>query len=159
MGGPALSDAAVVYSYFSSVLFHWVDRITWLVQSLLPDIWAVLHFSCYERRAEHSRTSHAEDPRFLLLDTHLGVEYMGVRVDMCSTLVISYKLFPNHHLCHSTPTPSDALEPHLSTELNVFESLQAGPLPVPKLDLVSTLKTPSHSSMEEKDAAAARCST
>ena len=25
-------------------------------------------------------------------------------------------------------------------ELNVFESLQAGPLPVPKLDLVSTLR-------------------
>ena len=50
---------------------------------------------------------------------------MGVRVDMCSTLVISYKLFPNH-LCHSTPTPSDAHEPHLSTELNV--------LSLPRLD-------------------------
>lgn len=115
------------------MLFHQVDRITWLIQSLLPDIWAVLRFGCYEQRAEHSRTSHAEDPRFLLLDTHLGVEFVGVRVDMCSTLVISYKLFPNH-LCHSTPTPSDAHEPHLSTELNV--------LSLSRLDLVSTLRPP-----------------
>lgn len=29
--------------------------------------------------------SHAEDPRFPLLDTHLGMEFVGVRVDMCST--------------------------------------------------------------------------
>lgn len=32
----------------------------------------------------------------------------------------------------------------------LFESLQAGPLPVPKLDPVSTLR-PSHSSMKEKN--------
>lgn len=91
--GPALWDGSVAYFYLSSVLFHRVDSITWLLQSLLPDIWAVLRFGCCEWRAEHSRMSHAQDPRFLLLDTHLGMESVGVRVDMCSTLAISYTLF------------------------------------------------------------------